>query len=61
MGIADAILDLVSSGTTLKENNLKEIEGGVLLESQVCDEGALIVAQKRVSLFFSSFLFNLFK
>lgn len=35
MGIADAILDLVSSGTTLRENNLKEIEGGVLLESQV--------------------------
>ena len=59
MGIADAILDLVSSGTTLKENNLKEIEGGVLLESQVCDQGALIVAQSRVSLFFS-FLFFLF-
>ena len=35
MGIADCILDLVSSGTTLKENNLKEIEGGVVLESQV--------------------------
>lgn len=35
MGIADAILDLVSSGTTLRENNLKEIEGGVVLESQV--------------------------
>lgn len=37
MGIADAILDLVSSGTTLKENNLKEIEGGIVLESQVFD------------------------
>lgn len=35
MGIADGILDLVSSGTTLRENNLKEIEGGVVLESQV--------------------------
>lgn len=35
MGIADAILDLVSSGTTLRENNLKEIEGGTVLESQV--------------------------
>ncbi|PKI53042.1 hypothetical protein CRG98_026622, partial [Punica granatum] len=34
MGIADAILDLVSSGTTLRENNLKEIEGGVVLESE---------------------------
>lgn len=35
MGIADGILDLVSSGTTLRENDLKEIEGGVVLESQV--------------------------
>lgn len=35
MGIADAILDLVSSGTTLRENNLKEIEGGIVLKSQV--------------------------
>lgn len=34
MGIADAILDLVSSGTTLQENNLKELEGGLVLESQ---------------------------
>ncbi|KAG4963063.1 hypothetical protein JHK82_039740 [Glycine max] len=35
MGIADAILDIVSNGTTLRENNLKEIKGGVVLESQV--------------------------
>lgn len=35
MGIADGILDLVSSGTTLRENNLKEIEGGIVLQSQV--------------------------
>ncbi|XP_035835196.1 ATP phosphoribosyltransferase 2, chloroplastic isoform X2 [Helianthus annuus] len=42
MGIADAIVDLVSSGTTLKENNLKEIEGGVLLESQ-----GIMVASKK--------------
>ncbi|KAJ4914955.1 hypothetical protein Rs2_00505 [Raphanus sativus] len=42
MGIADAILDLVSSGTTLKENNLKEIEGGVVLQSQ-----AALVASRR--------------
>ncbi|XLT02943.1 hypothetical protein HN51_052294, partial [Arachis hypogaea] len=34
IGIANAILDLVSSGTTLRENNLKEIEGGTVLESQ---------------------------
>ncbi|CAK7339966.1 unnamed protein product [Dovyalis caffra] len=42
MGIADAILDLVSSGTTLRENNLKEIEGGVVLESQ-----AVLVARRK--------------
>ncbi|KAF5937277.1 hypothetical protein HYC85_024783, partial [Camellia sinensis] len=35
MGIAEAIVDLVSRGTTLRENNLKEIEGGVILQSQV--------------------------
>ena len=35
MGMADAIVDLVSSGTTLRENNLKEIEGGVVVQSQV--------------------------
>ncbi|CAI9103785.1 OLC1v1002337C2 [Oldenlandia corymbosa var. corymbosa] len=42
MGIADAIVDLVSSGTTLKENNLKEIEGGIILESQ-----AVLVASRK--------------
>ena len=34
MGCADIILDLVSTGVTLRENNLKEIEGGRVLESQ---------------------------
>jgi ATP phosphoribosyltransferase len=34
MGTADFIVDLVSSGVTLRENRLKEIEGGQLLESQ---------------------------
>ncbi|GJM98448.1 hypothetical protein PR202_ga15462 [Eleusine coracana subsp. coracana] len=42
MGMADAIVDLVSSGTTLRENNLKEIEGGVVLQSQ-----ATLVASRR--------------
>ncbi|KAL2536982.1 ATP phosphoribosyltransferase 2 [Forsythia ovata] len=46
MGIADAIVDLVSSGTTLKENNLKEIEGGVILESQA----ALVASRKSLNL-----------
>ncbi|KAA8536572.1 hypothetical protein F0562_029050 [Nyssa sinensis] len=42
MGIADAIVDLVSSGTTLRENNLKEIEGGIILESE-----AVLVASRK--------------
>ncbi|XP_056162673.1 ATP phosphoribosyltransferase 2, chloroplastic-like [Syzygium oleosum] len=42
MGTADVILDLVSSGTTLKENNLKEIEGGTVLKSQ-----AVLVASRK--------------
>ncbi|KAJ3704887.1 hypothetical protein LUZ61_008592 [Rhynchospora tenuis] len=42
MGTADVIVDLVSSGTTLRENNLKEVEGGTVLQSQ-----AVLVASKR--------------
>lgn len=34
MGSADFIVDLVSSGVTLRENRLKEIEEGELLQSQ---------------------------
>jgi len=34
MGSADLIVDLVSSGVTLRENRLKPIEGGRLLDSQ---------------------------
>eukprot|EP00250_Pteridium_aquilinum_P011165 c19879_g1_i1 orf=102-1316(+) len=45
MGTADAILDLVSSGTTLRENNLKQIEGGLVLKSQ-----GVLVASKRALL-----------
>lgn len=35
MGTADFIVDLVSSGVTLRENRLKEIEGGEILASQM--------------------------
>jgi len=42
MGCADIILDLVSTGTTLKENNLKEIEGGKIISSE-----GVLVANKR--------------
>lgn len=36
LGIADVIVDLTSSGATLKENRLKEIEGGTVLNSAAC-------------------------
>ncbi|GLC36083.1 hypothetical protein PLESTB_001382400 [Pleodorina starrii] len=42
MGSADIILDLVSTGVTLRENNLREIEGGNILESQ----GILVANRK---------------
>lgn len=35
MGTADCIVDLVSSGTTLRENLLKEISGGTVLSSSM--------------------------
>ncbi|CAI5979173.1 unnamed protein product [Closterium sp. NIES-64] len=42
MGTADAILDLVSTGTTLKENNLKELKGADVLKSQ----GVFVVSRR---------------
>jgi ATP phosphoribosyltransferase len=36
LGIADIIVDLTSSGTTLKDNRLREIEAGTVLESASC-------------------------
>lgn len=45
MGSADIILDLVSTGVTLRENNLKQIEGGRIMESQ-----GILVASRRALL-----------
>ncbi len=36
LGIADIIVDLTSSGTTLKDNRLRELEGGTILDSAAC-------------------------
>lgn len=36
IGYADIIVDLVQTGTTLRENHLKPIPGAVILESQAC-------------------------
>jgi ATP phosphoribosyltransferase len=36
LGYADIIVDLAQTGTTLRENHLKPISDGVILESQAC-------------------------
>lgn len=36
IGYADIIADLTSSGTTLRENHLKTIDGGTILKSEAC-------------------------
>ena len=45
MGSADIILDLVSTGVTLRENNLRQIDGGRIMESQ-----GVLVANRRALL-----------
>lgn len=35
-GYADLIIDITATGTTLRENHLKMIQGGTILESQAC-------------------------
>jgi ATP phosphoribosyltransferase len=35
-GVADFVVDLTSTGTTLTENHLKEISGGTVLKTEAC-------------------------
>lgn len=36
MGFADIIADITSTGTTMKENQLKTIQGGTIIDSEAC-------------------------
>jgi ATP phosphoribosyltransferase len=36
LNVADVIIDIVSSGVTLRENKLKQVAGGTILKSQAC-------------------------
>lgn len=36
IGYADIIVDLTATGTTLRENHLKQITGGTIIQSQAC-------------------------
>ncbi len=47
IGYADVIVDLVSTGTTLRDNRLKTLEDGLLLESQACLVGNRRALQDR--------------
>ena len=46
IGYADLIADLVSSGTTLRDNHLRPLKGGKILDSQAC----LIANRKNLTL-----------
>lgn len=46
IGYADVIVDLTSSGTTLRDNRLKRIAGGSVLDSQACLIGNRQVLQR---------------
>lgn len=47
MGAADIILDLVSTGVTLRENNLKQVQGGDIM--QVCSPFLVCVLRSFMS------------
>ena len=36
MGFADIIVDITATGTTMRENQLKLIHGGTVIESEAC-------------------------
>jgi ATP phosphoribosyltransferase len=42
LGYADAVVDITQTGTTLRENRLKELPDGIILKSQAC-----LVANRR--------------
>jgi ATP phosphoribosyltransferase len=47
MGYVDVIADLTATGITLRENRLKEIEGGTLLTSEACLIGNRLALKNR--------------
>jgi len=46
IGYADVIVDLVATGTTLRENHLKPLLDGVILESQACLIGSRVALEQ---------------
>jgi ATP phosphoribosyltransferase len=50
IGYADIIVDLTQSGTTLRENHLKQLADGTILESQACLIGNKRLLRERADL-----------
>jgi ATP phosphoribosyltransferase len=53
LNAADVIVDLVSSGVTLRENRLKRVSGGTIVESEACLIGnrtALRISQEKLEI-----------
>lgn len=51
LNAADIIVDIVSSGVTLRENRLKRVSGGTIVESQACligNRAALLQSEKKL-------------
>ncbi len=46
LGYADVIVDLAQTGTTLRENHLKPLPDGIILESQACLVGNRLTLKK---------------
>lgn len=49
LNVADIIVDLTSTGTTMRENQLKAIEGGTILKSEACLIGNVTVFDSKFS------------
>ena len=45
MGFADIIVDVTATGTTMRENHLKIINGGIIMDSQACLIGNTAIAE----------------
>ncbi len=54
MGYADIIADITATGTTLKENDLRIIDDGIVIESQavmICNYASILIDDEKINLF----------
>ena len=54
MGYADIIADITATGTTLRENDLRIIDDGVVIESQaimICNYDSILADDEKIKIF----------